>query len=153
MDSTVDKSQALLRLSQSDSGHFWKVPLDSLSPQEQVFRAIWEVEAEVNNGGFDQYYFSASGDNARRAIPALEEIQAPRMADIVRRSMAIFGPSGPAPDRAQRQRQLDDLDADQVDAMDDRDAEFYLYPENLTELLFEYVRNHRSQIRGAGDIL
>jgi hypothetical protein len=153
MESTVDKSQALLRLSELHSGRFWKQAFETLSPPEKVFRAIWELETEVNNGGFDQYFFGPGGDSAKHAISALEEVGAPRMAGIVQRALRVFGPDGPAPDRAERQRQLDALDVDQVDALDDLDAEFYLYPENLTELLFDFVGRHRSQVRGADEVL
>ena len=35
---------------------------DSLTPAEQVFHAVWWFEAELNNGGFDQFFCNSGGD-------------------------------------------------------------------------------------------
>jgi hypothetical protein len=38
--------------------------LSVLSPQEKVFYITQILEMEVNNGGFDQFFFNSSGDLA-----------------------------------------------------------------------------------------
>jgi hypothetical protein len=60
----------------------------SLSSAEKTLYVIWWLEAEVNNGGFDQYFFNSAGDNARDVPPALERIGAPVTAALVRRTAA-----------------------------------------------------------------
>jgi len=150
---TVDMNQALIRLSEKDSARFWKEDFATLSAPERVFRVVWELESQVNNGGFDQFFYNSAGDVVAHAAGFLEEIGAAQMARIVRSAASVFGPAGPALDREQRRVQLDDLDDDQADALESLDAEFYGYPENLTELLYRYVQQNRAQIRGAGDVL
>ena len=36
-----------------------KFSWSELSEPERAFVAVWELEAEVNNGGFSQYFFNA----------------------------------------------------------------------------------------------
>jgi hypothetical protein len=63
-----------------------------------VFVCVWELEADVNNGGFDQYYFNSSGDLAGDAVESLNAIGAKNTADVVRQANALFGAGGPAVD-------------------------------------------------------
>ena len=41
-----------------------------------VSTLIEALEAEVNNGGFDQYFYNSAGDNTAETIQALETIGA-----------------------------------------------------------------------------
>jgi hypothetical protein len=45
---------------------------------QKVFSAIWEVESEVNNGGFAQYFSNDSAESASFVVEALEKIGAPK---------------------------------------------------------------------------
>lgn len=54
-------NQRLLRLAESPNSRFWRVNYEALSRAEQIFLMIWELEAEVNNGGFHQYFSNSSG--------------------------------------------------------------------------------------------
>jgi hypothetical protein len=35
---------------------------DALSDRDRILITVWELEADVNNGGFDQYFFNSAGD-------------------------------------------------------------------------------------------
>lgn len=118
----------------------------ALSPCEQVFILVWELEAEVNNGGFNQFFFNSAGDRASGTSAALRTIGAERAASIVDRATSLF-PDGPPADRCVRQDILDAIDPD-VELFEELDLEFYKYPDNLSELLYKYVAEHRSDIRG-----
>ena len=47
---------------------------DSLCPAEQVFICIDQLEREVNNGGFHQFFWNSAGDNTPETLAALEQI-------------------------------------------------------------------------------
>ena len=47
------------------------VGVKALSPGERVFLYVWNLEAEVNNGGFEQFYLNSAGDNAIETPVAL----------------------------------------------------------------------------------
>jgi hypothetical protein len=80
---------------------FW-----ALSEVDRVLMSIWMLEADVNNGGFHQYYFNSAGDTAYYAPTAMRAIGARAMADIVERANARFGPDGPPKGRNVRQEAL-----------------------------------------------
>jgi hypothetical protein len=108
---------------------------DSLSVRDQILVAIWGLEAEVNNGGFDQYYFNGAGDQAWFAPTALKSIGAQRMAAIVERANAKFGEGGPPRDADDRQSALFAItDADQ-NVWEELDQAFYKYPDDIAALL------------------
>src|SRR5262245_7488203 len=78
----------LLRLAESDA-QLWQVDYYALTPAERVFRAVWELEAQVNNGGFHQYFFNASGRLAFKVVDALRAIGAAQMATIVEQAIEV----------------------------------------------------------------
>ncbi|MCK6459466.1 MAG: DMP19 family protein [Planctomycetes bacterium] len=143
----MDKNALLIRL--SEEGRFWRVEFERLTLAERVFRAIWELEGEVNNGGFEQYFFNTSGDTAFAVVDALREVGAHQAARIAEQANALFPGSACPKDRAERQKQLGALGPGQKSLLEDLDGQFYAYPDNLTELLFGYVRRHANEIEAA----
>jgi hypothetical protein len=115
-----------------------------LSTAEKTIYTVWWLEAEVNNGGFDQYFFNSAGDNARDVPEAFSRIGAPQTAALVRKAIALFPPPGPSPDRATRIQQLEGLPSrGQFESFDER---FYKSPENLERLLAAFARTHRDEL-------
>ncbi|ACG73323.1 hypothetical protein AnaeK_2095 [Anaeromyxobacter sp. K] len=120
-----------------------RVGFDELSPSEAALLDVWALEAEVNNGGFDQYFLNASGDRARGALAGLELIGAEKAAAITRRALAVFGPRGPAPSQEARQKQMDSWNPEVEATLEALDQEFYAYPDPLAELMERHCRAHR----------
>ena len=110
-----------------------------LAADEQILVAIWGLEADVNNGGFEQFYFNSSGDLAAHAASALRTIGAVRMASIVEAASGRFGPAGPSGDRAVRQGQLRRLVGASDDLFEDLDRKFYEYPDDIAALLAAHL--------------
>jgi hypothetical protein len=99
---------------------------------------IDEFEAEVNNGGFDQYFYNSAGDGTAETIQALEAIGALHMADILRRAAAMFPGGMPPKERFDRQHVLLELFRE-AEAFEVLDNEFYAYPDDLGALLKKFV--------------
>jgi hypothetical protein len=116
---------------------------ERLSPPEQVIACLTEVEMEVNNGGFDQYYRNSPGEHAREAVAALEELGAGHTAALLKDANAVFGAEGPDPDRDKRGAQMDRLPQEARDKWSDLDGAFYEYKDNLSQLAAQYIRRHR----------
>lgn len=116
-----------------------EVGFDALPKRDRVLIAIWALEGDVNNGGFDQYYFNSSGDTAFFAATALELIGATRAATIVRRANAHFGSDGPPRDRDMRGHRLAELTADNDELFEECDGAFYEYPDDIATLLAGYL--------------
>jgi len=123
----MDKNSYLIKLAESDRTQLGRIDFAAQSPEQRVFSAIWVLEAEVNNGGFDQYFHNTDLATVSFAPAALREIGAHMCADIVSRALVI-APDLESPEAA---RQLDGLD-----------SEFYAYPNDLTDLLYAYVAAH-----------
>ena len=145
----ADKNAFLMRL--SERGRFWSVPFEDLSSAEQVFRSIWDLESDVNNGGFDQYYFNSSGDTAFAVVDALEKVGAQAPARIVAQANSIFPEAIPPTDRDRRQEILALLTPEMEAVLQVLDERFTRYPDNLTDLLFDYVSEKAAEIHGAQD--
>ena len=98
---------------------------------------IDELEAEINNGGFDQFFFSSAGDYTEETIQALIKIGALYTADIVKKAAAKFPEGMPPKDRDGRQKLLEDISPDS-DAFENFDEEFLAYEDDLASLLSCY---------------
>jgi hypothetical protein len=138
----------LIDLAESPDTQFWTVDYAELSPVEQVFLAVWELEAEVNNGGFEQYFSNSSGLLAGHAENALQAIKAFAMAEIVHRAIEVVGADIAWNDDTARKTRVATLSAEQGERLNDLDQEFYRYPDNLTALLFAYVQEFGHAVKG-----
>ena|SRR5258708_9616332 len=123
---------------ESRLGSHATAPPDSESlTLEEIVGLIDALEGEVNNGGFDQYFYNSAGDNTPETIHALETIGALAMADIVKRAANKFPAGLPPKDRFARQDILLEKFPDAVEFRD-LDEEFYRYPDDLSGLLSKY---------------
>jgi hypothetical protein len=149
----VDKNAALIALAESEDARFWKIDYDQLTIAERAFLCVWELESEVNNGGFLQYYENLAGSRALEAPSALEQIGARKMAAIVRKANALFQAESPNADHEARSGQLEGISASAASRLEALDQEFFAYPDDLTDLLYAYVVANREQIAGADRIV
>lgn len=135
----MDKNSYLIQLSESKATAFGKVDFPAQPEEQKVFSAIWALESQVNNGGFSQYFASWDGETANFAPSALRRIGAQACASIVERALAVVS-SEPLPQNFEERAALvGSLDSEVLEGLD---SEFFAYPDNLTNLLFEFVRNH-----------
>ena len=70
-------------------GHEARV-IRSLPTGVQAIYATWLVDAEVNNGGFNQYFFNSSGQYAGEALAGYELLEAEEYAAVMRSAIATF---------------------------------------------------------------
>lgn len=138
----MNKNGYLIHLSESDNTQFGKVAFADQSLPQKVFSAIWAAESEIDNGGFSQYFYNSSAESAGFVAQAFEAIGARKTADICRRALAAAFRDG-LPDSAEGIRiAAADFPDDLIARLEPLDQEFFSYPDNLTELLFDYVAQH-----------
>jgi hypothetical protein len=147
----AEMNRRLLTLAESPRARFWRVKFDALSVPESVFRAVWELETEVNNGGFHQYFFNSSGKFARFALDALRAVGASQTAGILELAISVIGTDVQWSNDAARQERLVALPDEAVEELNDLDHAFFGYPDNLTALLYNYVCAHRAQFGVSGE--
>jgi hypothetical protein len=130
----------MFKISDLVFARYTKLGFEKLSPHEKVFQCVWGLGAEVNNGGFNQYYFNSAGDHAAETVKSLEVIGANQTANLVRRANMLFGEAGPSPDRFKRQKELFALeDAGKSKDMESFTKEFLKYNDPVGKLLETYV--------------
>ena len=121
--------------------------IESLTEVERTVVCTLLLEAEVNNGGFDQYFFNSSGNWAKYTFVALTNIGASHTAALFRRALAVF-PEMPSADRKIRWEQLDSLGDPAIFSQLDR--EFYEGRDDLSELLYTYIQKNLAAFGRAG---
>ena len=119
---------------------------DSLAPIELLAVGVWMLEAEVNNGGFDQYYFNSAGDMAIRTVDSLKSIGATNTASLLAAANAEFQNSAPPTDRTLRQDLLEEM-RDRV-SFSPLEQEFFQDQERLMSRLANHLRTHFAQQAG-----
>jgi Domain of unknown function (DUF4375) len=125
---------------------FWAMDYDALPEPKRVFRAIWELEAQVNNGGFHQYFWNTSAWTVPGISDALRAIGATATAAIVNDAIAAVGRNVPWQDDEARREKLAASPDTVRQELEGLDQAFFRYPNDLTTLLYQYVCKHRNQI-------
>lgn len=143
----TDTTEMTIELSYGIYDKIHKKGFESLSHVERVLYHVYWLESEVNNGGFDQFFFNSSGDYALDTPAALDEIGAHHTANLVRRALGIFPGGSPSRDRKQRIEQLDSMEETIRDQFDDLDSEFFEYQDPLGELQVKYMVANKDQIQ------
>ncbi len=140
-DIVIEIGQKLWNKSKDDKD------FESLNSIEKNILYIEMLEGQVNNGGFDQYFFNSSGEYAHETLLALKEINAPQMADLLNRAISVF-PKLPIPkDTEQRREYMEDIPESISETWDKLDDEFYKYPENLEGLVIEYIKANIKELK------
>lgn len=111
---------------------------ERLSPQQKVGLLIYVLEAQVNNGGFHQFFFNSSGYYTRETIDALERIGADITATLLKRAVAIAYPSGFPDDPNLHDQRLDDFE-EISGPLDELDTRFYEYEDDLIALMNAFL--------------
>ncbi len=106
--------------------------------------AIEEIQMEVGNGGFDQYFANSGGALAPEALEGLRLLELRRFAAIVERAMAEF-PHGNVPrSRVRREQLLEDGLSERLSEID-LDSDWhssYEAEEEISNTLLAYIEAH-----------
>ena len=126
--------------------------MDKLNSSQRVLVIVENLEREINNGGFHQFYWNSSGDFANETVEVLYKIGAKNTAEIVKRANSEF-PNGIVPtDRDKRGEILDTINEEAKAKWNELDFKFYgpnevtgkMEIEDLPSLLIEFVKSNKS---------
>lgn len=110
----------------------------------QAIYMIWLLEAEVNNGGFNQFYVNFSGQFYEFLPNALRLVGANQTAELTQRANDTF--------EAENDKITQHMDGTiegfsksyEDNPLNKFDDEFYNMEENLTQLQVDYIRAHKA---------
>lgn len=121
--------------------------LSALSQDERELVALWRLEADVNNGGFLQFFCNWGEETCALALLALERIGADAARRCLRRMrdvIAHYGARGQGEGWSDLPALLTDEESDRLETLDE---EFWDYPDPLDALV---VRRYGSRLRVEG---
>lgn len=103
---------------------------------------IENLEREINNGGFSQFFSNSSGNHAKETVQALKEIKANKTATLLEKAIQQFPDSNVPSDRRKREDIMEKMEDNAYEVWDELDNSFYKYEDNITELLLDFVKNN-----------
>ena len=116
-----------------------------LSKSEQAIYIIWGLEGEINNGGFNQYYFNSSGKFSELTPNALKLVGAVKFAELVEKANGIYKTENDKITKHQDGTIEGFSKSYEENPLNELDDEFYkLYEiENLQNLQIDYIRKNK----------
>lgn len=127
----------------------WPRELKKLSKGQRMVILTNMLEAEVNNGGFEQYFSNSWGHTAKEAILACKLIKAKKHTNLLRRAIAVYVRANPE----QRQLKVDKAVKGYLKKYKDTDMqkiddEFFRTKESLQKLRLAYIRANPNVFSG-----
>lgn len=116
---------------------------DKLTEPQKLFYLNQNLEREINNGGFNQYFCNSSGDNAHETILSLKAIGADKTADILQKAIEQFPDKKVPKDRDERNEIVEQIEEVADEVWDELDQIFYKYEDDLNTLNIEYVKKNK----------
>lgn len=109
----------------------------------RMLYTTWEVEAEVNNGGFDQYFWNTEGMFSQMALKNFRLVGAKQYASLLERAIAVEKEVAAIMKKHEDEGTLDAyLESQQDSRWDTLGSEFYSLKEDLSALRVKYIRSH-----------
>lgn len=120
-----------------------------LSPGLRAMYLTWIVEAEVNNGGFNQYYWNTEEKFASDAVTAFEYFGASEHAALMRDANVVHATEEAEMAKFKEQGSLEafseSYEHTKLEPLDDR---FFQLSENLSRLRIARIRQMPEQFSG-----
>ena len=115
-----------------------------LTEPQKLFYFNQNLEREINNGGFNQYFCNSSGEYAHETILSLKAIGADKTADILQKAIAQFPDKKVPKDRDERTEIVEQIEEIAGEIWDGLDQAFYKYEDDLNTLNIEFVKKNKS---------
>lgn len=129
--------------------------LSKLNEYEKVFLVMNELNMEVNNGGFDQFFLNSDGRYNDILVSSAEAIKAYDIAKICRKALAIYAKNVDAESVIEKRAYHDSMEYMQIYKYDPIfpdlnkcDDAFYASEDSITGLSVQYAKENKEQFRG-----
>lgn len=116
---------------------------DALSVEERIVVAIEALQAEVNNGGFQQFFVNSSKEFAPIMVAALTRVGCPQRAEITQRAIDALHLSGVS---------VEAIDAAMTDVEDEEELDkcdelYFASSEDTDAQLFAFIKANKNSIK------
>ncbi len=101
------------------------------------------LEREINNGGFEQYFRNSSVDNAHETILSLTAIGAYKTADILQQAIDQFPNKQVSRVREERIKTIEQIENAVNEVWNKLDQIFFKYEDDLNALNIAYIKKYK----------
>jgi hypothetical protein len=123
--------------------------LSTLPAGIRALYVTWGVEAEVNNGGFNQYYWNSAGQFANDAVAAFEFFSAHKHAQLMQEANGIRAEEKAEIDKFKEEATIEAFsESYEVSKLGPLDDRFYKLDENLSALRIAKIRSEPDLFSG-----
>jgi hypothetical protein len=130
-----------------DTFERYEASLSSFSkPQRLVYAMAW-YDAEVNNGGHDQFFTNSTGIVWKDALEGFVAVGAVERANILKEAAKRMG-GNPSFDQNERSDQIDKFRAD----FEDLDSKYYELKDDFEQKVNKYVKENRKDFYFKGAV-
>ena len=144
------------------SDNYDDASFQSMPKTLQIVHLINNLDTEVNNGGFLQFFTNSSGHYTLETIEALDLVGAKQTKGLLEEAIQIIQKHKVAPeqlnDKINRKSWGDIITSSDfyeneelIDEMGKVDTKFYEVPENTVKLKLDYVEKHKKELWEALD--
>lgn len=118
----------------------------TLSKGMQYIYITWELDGEVNNGGFIQYFYNSSGVFAGDLIEALHNIKAFKTEKIAAEAITVYNKERTLHEKVKKDGSIESFISSYGESELGRlDELFYKSGEDLSILRISYIRSNPEQ--------
>jgi hypothetical protein len=117
--------------------------MEKLTEAQKVFYLNQNLEREVNNGGFHQYFYNSSGNFAHETVDALKKIGADKTASILQNSIEKFPDKNVPKDRDERISLLGQIEKSLENIWADNDEAFFKCEDDLNALNLAFIEKNK----------
>lgn len=119
----------------------------ALSAGQKLYVDVLELDSEIVNGGFSQYFVNSSGDHWRNALEGLQAMGFDELTKIFREAISRFPNGEPSNNRKLRQKQLARLARRDEDVFDALDTRYYESKESVDVFTARFVIRNANDFR------
>lgn len=124
----------------------YQTVLSWTKPRQAIY-IIWQLEAEVNNGGYNQFYANSSGQFYKLLPEALKLVGANKFADLTERANRTYEAENEKIKKHQDGTIEGFSKSYKNNPLNKFDDEFYTLEksENLQQLQVDFIRKHKNE--------
>jgi hypothetical protein len=116
---------------------------NNLTEHQKLFYLNQNLEREINNGGFEQYFRNSNGDNAHETILSLKAIGAYKTSDILQQAIDQFPNKQVSKAREERIKTIEQIENAVNEVWNKLDQNFFKYEDDLNALNISYVKKYK----------
>ena len=139
-EEVIDILAPLYRDISHESKSTYTITKNCFTKEQQLMYAVDCYQAEVYNGGHDQFFYNSIGIVWKDTLEALKELGDPTTLSIFLEALSLFGSETPSLIEEERHSQLEELERKNAD-FEELDDRFY-EDARLDEKIIKYIKKN-----------